>query len=501
MLAGVMTLVGSISPPEFYDALIYHLAVPDFYIRHHGMAPMPDNFYAGYPANMGMLYALGLLLNGGELAQSMHWLCGALAAGALAATGARHIDRRTALLGCVFFALRPGVMLISTWAIADLGVTLFGLLCFSAVLNAWQGGGRRWIVAAGIFAGLALGTKYTAAIVVVAPAATALALRPRGGLFFRATWRACLADLALMSGIALLLVSPWLARNVVYSGNPFAPYFSSHANSGGQVTPDVMDEVGRRLPEGGQPADLMWHYLSAPWTATMGRLGAGGYLGPGLLMLVPLLLFMRGLPGITRPLAIIAGAGFLGWAVSSQVTRYLFPVLPPIALLAAVAARRLPRSLTMAGIGWALAYNVFLFLFLVETIGTYRVVTGAETRDEYLTRRVSYFAAASFLAEKATPADRVLFVGEGRGFYCPIPYAAATPFDPPILDRYVRSATDETDLIRRLKADGFTRLLVSGPELERTRGVKADDLMKSSFPSGSPRLLFEKHDVRVYALP
>lgn len=501
LLAGMMTLVCSLAPPEFYDALIYHLAVPDLYIRHHGMVPIPDNFYASYPANMGMLYALGLLLHGGELAQSIHWLCGALATGAIMATAIRHTDRTTALLGCALFSLTPGVMLAATWAIADLGVTLFATLCFAAVLNRWMGGGRRWVVAAGIFAGLALGTKYTSALVVLAPAAGAIALRPNGALFSRRTWRACLSDLALFGGIIALLVAPWLVRNAVYSGNPLAPYFSADQTSSADGPPGISEEIQRRLPRDAGLWGLAWHYLSAPWSVTMGRQGAAGYLGGRFLMLIPMLLLVRGLPRAALPLATISGIAFAGWALSSQVTRYLFPALPVLAMLAAMAARRLPRSIAVPALTWSFLYSVFLFLFLVETIGSYRVVTGAESREDYLSRRVSYYAAARFLEESTPPQAKVLLVGEGRGFYCPREYAANTPFDSPILDRYAASASGERDLIARLKADGFTHLLVSGPELERTRGIKADDLLQRYFPAGGPRLLFEQHDVRVYALP
>jgi len=490
--AGLVTLAGALAPPEFYDALIYHLAVPDLYVRHHGMVPVPGNYYASLPANMGMLYAVGLLIRGGGLAQSLHWLCGAAAAVALLASAGRHTDRTTALLACAVFALTPGVMLISTYAIADLGVTLFGTLCFAAVLNLWRGGGRRWLITAGIFAGLALGTKLTAAAVVCAPAAAAIALRPGRSIFGQDARRA-LAGVALFAGIALLLLVPWLARNLAFTGNPLAPYF------GATGSPGITDEMSRRLPSGAGPIDLAMHYVSAPWSVTMKRLGAGGYLGPVFLMFVPLLILMRGLPPVVAPAALMAGLGLAGWAAMSQVTRYLLPVLPLFALLAAVAARRLHRLVSCAALGWALAYNALIFFILIETTGNYRVVAGAETPESYLSRRVTYYPAVAFLNDAPLEA-KVLFVGEGRGYYCPRAYAATTPFDAPLLDRYAASAANEEAIVAALRADGFTHMLVSDPELRRTRNITADDLMKRFFPSGGLRLLFERNGVRIYGL-
>lgn len=233
----------------------------------------------------------------------------------------------------------------------------------------------------------------------------------------------------------------------------------------------------------------------------MTRMGAAGYLGPLFLMLVPPLLFMRRLPDVTRPVAVMAAVGFAGWALTTQVTRYLFPVLPLIALLAALCARRLPKMLTIPALSWILAYNLLLFFFFAGTIGGFGVVVGAEPAAEFLDRRVSYHPAMTWLAA-STPADaRVLFVGEGRGFYCPRAYAASTPFDVPLLERYAARAGSDQALLSTLREEGFTHLLVSGPELARTRNVTAGQTMGRYFPSGGPRLVFEKQDVRVYELP
>jgi hypothetical protein len=218
-------------------------------------------------------------------------------------------------------------------------------------------------------------------------------------------------------------------------------------------------------------------------------------------MLVPMLLFVRRSHRAVVPLAIMAGAGFIGWAGTIQVTRYMMPIVPLLAILAAVSARSLWRPLVAVGLSWALLYNAFLFFSLMETIGGYRVVFGAEGREEYLSRRVSYYPAVRFLGDLPESAPvKVLFVGEGRGYYCPRDYVASTPFDEPVLDRYAETAGVGESLVRALRDDGFTHLLVSDPELQRTRGMRADDLMRRFFPTGSPALLFERNGVRIYGL-
>lgn len=496
-IAGVATLAAALAPPEFYDALIYHLAVPDAYVRHHGIVAIEGNYYASFPANMGMLYAVGLMIGGAGTAQGIHWLCAAATAAAIHATTSRHCGRSTALLATSLFALTPGVLIVSTWAIADLGATLFGTLCFSALLDLWDSGDRRALLKAGLFAGLAAGTKYTAALVVCAPAVLLLAMRPLplpapGARLFRRT-----ADVALFSLLVLVLVSPWLARNAVLEGSPLAPYVGARA---GEASPSISDEVARRLPKEGGAAGLIAHYLGAPWSVTMERLGQGGYLTPVFLILVPLLAFAwRDLPRAALPVALLAGAGLVAWAVTTQVTRYLMPVLPLLAILGALAAARIPRWIAAPAVLWCLLYGLFLFGALQETVGVYRAVTGVESRHEYLSRRISYYPAARFLG--TLPRDaRVLFAGEGRTFYAPREPVAATPFDRPAIDRYDTGAGEDA-LRGALRKDGITHLLVSDPELRRTRGDTAAGFMRRHFPSGAPQKLFAQQGVEVYALP
>jgi hypothetical protein len=231
----------------------------------------------------------------------------------------------------------------------------------------------------------------------------------------------------------------------------------------------------------------------------MERLGQGGYLTPIFLMFVPLVAFARNLPRAALPMALLAGGGLLAWALTTQVTRYLMPVLPLFAILAALAAARLPRWLSVPAVLWCLLYGLFLFAALQETVGVYRVVTGVESRDAYLSRRVTYYPAARFL--DTLPRDaRVLFAGEGRTYYAAREAVAATPFDRPAIERYDRGA-GEGALTAALRKDGITHLLVSDPELRRTRKESAAQFMRRHFPSGAPRMLFAHQGVEVYALP
>ena len=67
-LAGIATFFAATTPPFFYDALTYHLAVPYKYFLHHGFHFLPHHYYSNFPANIGMLFLVGISFSGSMLA-------------------------------------------------------------------------------------------------------------------------------------------------------------------------------------------------------------------------------------------------------------------------------------------------------------------------------------------------------------------------------------------------------------------------------------------------
>lgn len=472
----LLALGAALAPAQFYDALIYHLAVPDRYLTAGGIHAVEGNFYSLFPANQGMLYALAILIRGdraaaGSLAQVLHLAMGALAVLATFTIGIRRLSPGVAVLGACLMAVVPGFLLIATYPIADLAVTFHAALMIASLLEAEAAGSaplrRRWCLLAGLLAGLALGTKYTAFASVLVPALAWLAWRARRLDRRRA------ADLALFALAAAALFAPWAVKNVAVAGNPVAPYFSGlfgAAVSG----PSLSEELARRGPEAGTLAARAEHLLLAPWRIGTERLGAGGYLGVSFLLMLPFLFLRRRHPPPVPALAIMAIFAFLAWSATVQVTRYLFPVLPALALLAAQGAAALvdlaPRARYLVGalVGWLMIHGVYLFAVLVFTINPFGVVVGVESPSDYLARRVAYYPAAAQINAHLPVDARILLVGEGRGYYIEREYAASTPFDPILVERFAAEAVRERlDLAAFLRREGFSHLLVNRAEMAR----------------------------------
>jgi len=84
VLVWLYSLRYALIPETFYDALVYHLALPAQYLRHGGIFPTPSNSYSGIPALPQMLSGWALAIEPWGIAASiLHsslllWCCVAL---------------------------------------------------------------------------------------------------------------------------------------------------------------------------------------------------------------------------------------------------------------------------------------------------------------------------------------------------------------------------------------------------------------------------------------
>ncbi len=155
-------------PPIARDALVHHLALPKLYLRHGAMVERPDMVFSYYPMNLDLLYLIPLSRGNDVLPAFIHGAFGLLTAALLYAYVRRRLGGGYALAAALFFLSTPIVIKLSTTAYVDLGLSFFStaaLLC----LVRWSGQGfrPRDLLPAGLFCGLAMGTKYNGLVVWV----------------------------------------------------------------------------------------------------------------------------------------------------------------------------------------------------------------------------------------------------------------------------------------------------------------------------------------------
>ena len=228
----LIILMGAV-PPVSRDALTHHLYVPILYLQNGGIFEIPHIEFSYYPMNLDLLYLGALYFNNDILPKFIHFSFALATAWMIFVYLKTPINTGHALLGSLFFLSIPVIVNLSTVVYVDLGLVCF---LFAALIFIFKWIEQRFqvkpLVISAIFCGLALGAKYNGLI--------GLFLLGLFVPFVYARYHSKGSSYAgkaigfsiLYVFIALIIFSPWMIRNVVWTGNPIYPLYHTVFNSG-----------------------------------------------------------------------------------------------------------------------------------------------------------------------------------------------------------------------------------------------------------------------------
>jgi hypothetical protein len=484
-------------PPHHYDALVYHLALPAAYIREGRIVPVEHLVYTHFPQNGEMLYALALLLRSDLLAQLFTWLGAFLSVWWIFEMGKREAPVSAVLLACLLVSTHSAVLLLASAAYVEcivmLWLTASALSFFRWLETAKEAPSRGWLALAGVFAGLGVGTKYYAGICPLL-----------FGSFLLLRWLALRGDagrrrdFAVYALAAGLVGSPWLLKNLWTVGNPVFPFLYQWlpargvdwaAGTAGRYF-DMLTEYGHA----GGTAQEFWRFMT---TAAIGssRYGGGadvlGSLGWSALFLsLPAAVWGSSKNRTLRWILLYCFAHWTIWFSTRVVLRFLVVLIPLAALPAAFGLHRLwklfaPRDfgfgippvdspaaragrwLLAGGLALLMLVNLGLFAYVHAVFGSLPVLTGLQSRREFLSQKLDYYPCARAASELLGQNDRILLVGEQRGYYVERPHTATSVMSPNRFVLAANEAADAEDFARRLDEQGFRHLLYVPREAKR----------------------------------
>ena len=464
LLAGVFLVL---TPEAGKDALIYHLAVPKLYLRHHGFYFIPGNIFADYPLLAEMHYLLALFLQNDILAKAMNFavLCGLLLGMALFA---RHVLKEHVFpsLSLLIFLSIPTVFSVSHMAYNDFFVAFFTLAAIYSFFRWSEQGITGWLILCGIFAGSAAACKYTA--LLLAPLCCL-------GILWSAFRRKeepprTLRFLMFFAVAALLAGCPFYLKNWIVTGNPFHPFlhgiFGGRGWDGDQAR--LYDLFVQSLGMGRSVLD----YLLLPWNVSLrARMDSpqfDGILGPVFLFTLPFLAGFRRWERPVRLLLVYLLLSFLFWASSAQQIRYLIPLLPLLALitgaiLTSYRSRRGVSALLLCIVAASLAFNGYHVFRDFAKIRPLPAVVGIESRDAFLSRTLPHYSMYRFVNRTLPPDARVfLLYMKNFTFLCERDCYSDSMFEAHTLQKLLREETKPEGVRGRITAMGFTHLLYDG---------------------------------------
>jgi hypothetical protein len=115
------------------------------------------------------------------------------------------------------------------------------------------------------------------------------------------------------------------------------------------------------------------------------------------------------------------------WFFGSQQLRFLLPIYPLLATLAACAMVALiRRSKALSSLDLFLVWLPIALIFIpifyqAQILREYRtvdVLVGRITRETFLEQAVGDYSASRFIQDSLPDSARVLMLGNGRGYYC-----------------------------------------------------------------------------------
>ncbi len=448
-----------LAPPVFYDALVYHLGMPWSWLVNGSMAPVPHNLFSHFPLAASVVFLGPVRLGLPEAAAGLHWACLGLAAAAAAGLARR--------LGAGRYAWTAGLCTAASWhalwiagvAAVDQVVVLAVAVAAAEMAASLAGEeGKAWT--AGLALGLALAVKYTAAVPVVALLLALVVVRPR-------RWRWAVGAGMVAAGSS----SFWYLRNLITTGNPVYPLFWGLLGGRGWTAADDARYLATVREGVGGWSSVLDGLLQL---VSPGR-GLGWWLAVALLLAAAASWRRRREPGV-RWLALAVALMAAGWLATSHTTRYALVLGPLVGALGALGLEGLGRParrvavvglLLAAAAGWV-RWGAFTF----GELGWMRWLPGPAAAEDWRHRVTvndplpAYRAADRVLPPSAT----LLIVAEGRSWGCPRPHHASSAYDTQLAQEVVEDSSSAGEAATRLKALGFSHMLVNLGELGRLGG-------------------------------
>ncbi len=463
-------LVACLSPEWFTDGQTYHLALPERFLLTHKVPILPENLLSFLPLNTEMAYAAVLAVaralgaHGSVAEEAAKMLNGVLGAGLAAAVTLVALrlgaTRWAAAGGMLLFVAMPLTAVENEIAFADNSRALLETL---AVLWILPVGRRRGSLAlAGVFAGLAMGSKYLS---VISGGALVVVVAVWTG---RLPWRFLL--------VATMTLAPWLVRNALAGNDPVYPFlpavFAPLRYTGEELVRWMADNRHYGLTD-----QTFGSWLALPWRfcRQLNEDAFGTFGGhPLLLTLAPLLLMRRGWTRAAAAVLVVFGIGALAWSLTSELARYLLPALALWCALLGWGLARLegavPRSRALVAgllLFWSVPAGLLRIHHRINLDDTYGVLGEAlgAGSDAAVRARRGFGPALD-----ALPPGDLLFVGEDRPLGARRRWRAASVYNRSLLKTWAAESADARRFLLKVRQGGrFTAVILNGGMFEASQ--------------------------------
>jgi energy-coupling factor transporter transmembrane protein EcfT len=269
--------------------------------------------------------------------------------------------------------------------------------------------------------------------------------------------------------LALIPLTPWLVKNLAWTGNPLFPFFGGFfgGSAGGEGEPGLGILERRRFFYG----ESWWQIAALPLRIFFSGQDDkaqyfDGVLNPMLILFLPWAFKGKW----AEEKKVFLGFVLVYFLYASFLTelriRYLLPVIPPLVILLVyglhnIYLRIAHPSLLFGAALILLGMNGLYLWSYFHRVSPVDYLSGRESREAYLARVLPDYPPLQFINQSLPSTAKVYFLFMGRRvYYCEREYIHDGSEYAWTLIRAVRAAGDEQDIYAGLRRRGLTHMLV-----------------------------------------
>lgn len=523
-----LVLLASV-PPVSRDALTHHLIVPRLFLENGGIYEIPYIEFSYYPMNLDLLYMIPLAFGNDIAPKYIHLGFAVFTAILIFQYLKKQINKNWAILGALFFMTVPIIVKLSITVYVDLGLIFFSTASILQILK-WRESdfsiSHLWY--AGIFCGLALGTKYNGLVTLFILTMMVISIYSRSNSGICQQQFKAIKYGVFFCAVSLIVFSPWAIKNMIWTGNPVYPLYEN-VFSTDQNSEKDLEQMQQRS---GPPIKSGWNHLvtrkiiyGEKWWETFsipiriffqGRDNDpkffDGVLSPFLLIL-PLFSFLK--TGkkkydVDKFYLFLFSALFIlvVFVKMDMRIRWLSPVIPPLVILSIFGLKRVYDFLIFSK--WAkiggIMVGLFIFAFNINYlihqfyyVSPLEYLSGNIARAEYINMRWPEYSAYEYANKNLDKNSTLLalFLGNRR-YYC----EHKMIFGYELFKMLVEQSKNIEILEAKLRKKGFTHIIVSYDLFNRM--VSSDysdskkDLIRSFF--AHKKTMYSEGGIGLYSI-
>ena len=472
-------------PPLDYDVTEYHLGAPHQYLQAGRVAYLPGNVYSNFPFNIEMLYFFSLILFKGSfagvyVAKLVNLFLAVLTAFVTFKIGEKFFSRSAGILAAAIYITTPWIFVVSTKAYVTNGWTFYVTLALLAFLSYVRGEKQvKYLVLAGISAGIACGCKYPSVVYIVIPICIGLIIN---NLLSKSRLGKIARELVIFGAVSVLVFSPWMIKNMVYTGNPVYPLM--YPVFGGKGWDELKDA---RWKKAHSPDSMSLKDISSA-AVNLARPSKNRNVSILLILFIPLLVFSE--RNKRKFMFYLLGFSLCVFSIwlffTHRIERFMVPAFPMLALLSAagVNAIRFEKwrkplctiavicvvvmcaHLTVVAQALSLR-NMAKYKHRDSLVEIYewpmqwRAYHNIKNPDSFYRENIYFYPVIEFARRNVNAEDKMLMIGEARIFHFPEHVDAWTVFSGlPLPD-------GPMDGYRWLKEHGYRYVFVNYAEVAR----------------------------------